>query len=64
MSNKFTIYEGRWICKTCKEDVRTMRFYKDTGKGSWMCKNKHLTEVQVCQVGYKKKRDYEREERE
>lgn len=40
-----------------------MRLYSD-GKGTWMCSDKHLTEVQVAQVKYKKRKDYEREERE
>ncbi len=58
----FTTYPGKFLCKTCKEEVKTIRIYAKTGMGTWMCSKKHLTEVQVFQVGYKKKRDYEREE--
>jgi hypothetical protein len=62
MSNKFTVYKGKFWCKTCGKEVRTIRVYSETGMGSWMCSEKHLSEVQVCKVGYKKKKDYEREE--
>jgi hypothetical protein len=64
MSNNFSTYPGRFPCKTCKEEVKTIRIYKNTGMGTWMCSKKHLSEVKVFQVGYKKKKDYEREERE
>ena len=63
MSN-FTTYSGKFPCKTCREEVKSIRIYTNTGMGIWMCSNKHLSEVQVYQVGYKKKKDYEREERE
>jgi hypothetical protein len=64
MHNKFTTYPGKFPCKTCKEEVSIMRFYKDTGMASWMCSSKHISKIQLCQVGYKKKKDYERKERE
>lgn len=59
--NNFTVYSGKFSCKTCKEEVKSIRIYQN-GLGTWMCSQKHLTEVEVFQVGYKKKRDYEREE--
>lgn len=61
--NNFTVYRGKFICKTCKEEVLSLRLYSQTGRGTWLCSQKHLTEVQVFQVGYKKKKDYERKER-
>ncbi len=64
MSNKFTVYEGKFFCKTCSKQVGTIRIYPETGMGSWMCPEKHLSEVQVYQVGYKKKKDYERKDGE
>jgi hypothetical protein len=64
MSNNFSVYQGKFMCKTCKKEVTNMRLYTLTGKGTWLCSDKHLTEVQVFQVGYKKKKDYERKERE
>jgi hypothetical protein len=62
MSNKFTVHTGKFWCKTCNKEVGTIRIYTETGMGSWMCSDKHLSEVQVYQIGYKKKKDYEREE--
>jgi len=61
MPNKFDVYTGKFWCKTCNKEVGTIRIYTDTGMGSWMCSDKHLSEVQVYQVGYKKKKEYERE---
>lgn len=63
MSENFSTYRGKFLCKTCKKEVASIRIYK-TGMGSWMCSEKHITEVEVFQVGYKKKKDYERKERE
>lgn len=59
-NNKFKIYAGKFICKICKEEVKSIRIYFDTGMGSWMCSQKHISQVQVFQVGYKKRKDYER----
>jgi len=61
--SNFTVYQGKFLCKTCKKEVKSLRFYAETGIATWMCVDKHLSEVQLCQVKYKKKRDYEREER-
>lgn len=63
MSNKpFTVYPGKFICKTCKKDVFSMRLWHETGLASWMCSDKHVSEVQMVQLKYKKKKDYERKE--
>jgi hypothetical protein len=62
MSNSFTTYEGKFVCKTCKQEVSSIRIYLDTGTGTWMCKEKHISEAQVYQVGYKNKRGHERKE--
>lgn len=64
MSNRFTVYQGKFWCKTCGKQVGTIRIYPETGMGSWMCPDKHLSEVQVFKVGYKKKKEHERKERE
>jgi deoxycytidylate deaminase len=57
--DKYTIYEGRFPCKTCKKEVKTMRVYSLTGSASWMCPDKHLSEVELFKVGYKKKKTNE-----
>lgn len=61
MSNKFTTYNGKFPCKTCKEEVKTLRVYSETGMSSWMCSKKHISQVELFSTKYKKKRDYERE---
>jgi len=59
--DKYTIYEGKFPCKACKVEVKTIRVYSATGMASWMCHEKHLSEVELYKVGYKKKRINERE---
>lgn len=55
----YTIYPGKFICKQCKAEVPTLRLYAETKTASWMCKDKHLTEVSF---GKRKKKDYEKDE--
>jgi hypothetical protein len=51
MSNKpFTVYRGTFLCKECKKEVYSMRLWVDTGKASWMCSDKHVSEVQLIYV--------------
>jgi hypothetical protein len=56
----YSVYEGKFPCKVCKKEVKSIRVYTETGMASWMCSDKHLSEVHLYQVGYKKKKDYER----
>jgi hypothetical protein len=56
---KYTVYEGKFVCHTCKCEVKTLRLYPETKEATWMCKDRHLSKVTF---GKKKKRDYEREE--
>ena len=61
MSNsKFSVYEGQFPCHTCKEEVPTLRLWKDTLEVTWMCSQKHVSRAKFV----KTKRDYEREKRE
>lgn len=55
----YTIYSGKWICHTCKMEVPTLRCYSETQTLTWMCKDKHLTEVSL---GKRKKKDYNKED--
>lgn len=57
----FTVYSGKFICHTCKSEVLTLRLYAETKEATWMCKDKHLSKVSFKT---KRKKDYEREERE
>ena len=36
-----------------------MRVYVTTGMATWMCSDKHLSEVQLFKVGYKKVKKHE-----
>jgi hypothetical protein len=63
MSKNFTVYKGSFNCKTCDIEVHSCRLWYETGEVSWMCKDKHLSTVQLIHVK-KTKKDYEREERE
>lgn len=36
-----------------------MRVYMTTGMATWMCPDKHLSEVQLFKVGYKKVKKHE-----
>jgi hypothetical protein len=57
---KYTVYEGQFICHTCKVEVKTLRLYASTKEATWMCPDRHISTVKFA----KKKRDYEREDRE
>lgn len=62
MSNKpFSTYSGTFICQKCKEEVHTIRLWHDTKDVTWQCSKKHISKVNLLP---KKKKDYEREERE
>lgn len=55
----YTIYEGEFLCHTCKLEVRTLRLYAETKIATWMCKDKHLSTVSFNK---RKKADFDREE--
>lgn len=57
MSNSFTTYEGKFLCKTCKKEVLSIRVYADTGVGTWMCQDKHISKAEIYKVGYKKRKN-------
>jgi hypothetical protein len=55
---RYTVYEGRFKCHTCGESVLTIRSYPELKKITWMCKDKHLSEVSLSTK--KRKSDFER----
>ena len=57
---RFSTYPGKFPCQTCKEEVSSLRLWKETLELTWMCSKKHLSKGQLK----KTKKDYEREERE
>lgn len=58
---RYTVYHGEFPCHTCKEVVLSLRSYPEEKELTWMCKSKHISKVSLST---KKKKDYEREERE
>jgi hypothetical protein len=54
--DKYSVYSGKFPCKVCKEEVKNIRVYLATGISSWMCSKKHLSQVELFKVGYKKKK--------
>lgn len=63
MSDKpFSIYNGKFLCQRCGEQVSTLRVWHDTLDATWQCSKKHVSKVVLYRK--KSKKDYEREERE
>ena len=56
-NNKFSIYPGKFVCHTCKEEVQSLRLWTETLEMTWMCSKKHLSKATLK----KTKKDYERE---
>jgi hypothetical protein len=56
---KFSVYNGKFPCHTCKEEVLSLRLWRETLELTWMCSKKHLSKAALV----KTKRDYEREKR-
>ena len=44
---KYDILKGDFVCHTCKQTVYSMRWYYQDKIMSWMCKDKHVTEVNL-----------------
>jgi hypothetical protein len=61
MSDRYTIYQGTFLCHTCKAKTTTLRFYASSKRLTWVCNEKHLSEVDLNTK--KTKRDYERKVR-
>jgi hypothetical protein len=57
--HSYTTYPGKFLCKECKIEVKSMRVYPNTGEATWLCLNKHVSKVQLYKVGYKKKKNDE-----
>lgn len=59
---KYSIYQGQFKCQECGVEVTSLRSYPDTKQFTWMCKDKHVSVVDLRVK--KSKKDYEREIRE
>ena len=58
---KYNVYNGSFVCQTCKKEVTSARFYGQTSEATWIYTEKHLSSVFLYRK--KNKKDYEREER-
>lgn len=56
--NNYTIHYGKWICHTCKAEVKSLRLYAEDMLLTWMCPQKHLSQVSLAK---RKKKDYDGE---
>ena len=57
---KFKVFEGKFPCHTCKEEVTSLRIWRETLELTWMCSKKHLSKANLKMT----KKDYERKSRE
>jgi hypothetical protein len=55
-NNNFTVYAGKFPCKTCNEEVNSIRLWSETAMLTWMCTTKHISRVPIIVT----KKDYER----
>ena len=45
MAKDFSVYSGKFICKKCNEEVKSLRLWNETGDATWMCESKHVSRV-------------------
>lgn len=62
MASRYSIYQGKFPCHTCKQVVTSLRHYVETSELTWVCSEKHLSKVSL--KSKKTKKDYEREIRD
>lgn len=58
MANRYTVYQGSFVCHDCREVVPNMRFYPTSKQITWLCANNHITKVSL--QTRKRKQDYDR----
>jgi hypothetical protein len=56
--SKYNVYNGKFPCHVCKEEVSSLRMYLDTKELTWMCSSKHMSKVSL-DIKKKSKKDYE-----
>ncbi len=49
----YNVYNGQFICHTCKMIVKTARLYAETKTLTWMCQEKHLSSVKFGKQKWK-----------
>jgi hypothetical protein len=56
--SRYEIFNGKFPCHTCKEEVKNLRMYLETGQLTWMCSKNHISSVSL-RAEKKSKKDYE-----
>lgn len=44
---KYNVYAGKYVCQICAAEVSTARSYPSEKKITWVCSEKHLSEVSL-----------------
>jgi hypothetical protein len=47
MANKYGVYHGEFPCHTCGEIVPSIRLYVENKELTWMCSQKHMSNVSL-----------------
>jgi len=55
LNKKFSVYPGKFPCKTCQEEVTSLRYWIEAGDATWMCSKKHISKVGLLPQKKKKK---------
>jgi hypothetical protein len=55
LNKKFSVYLGKFLCKTCQEEVTSLRYWIEVGDATWMCSKKHISKVGLIPQKKKKK---------
>jgi len=50
--SRYSKYSGKFFCQSCKDVVAEARFYSSSYELTWMCKDKHLSKVNLYARGY------------
>lgn len=51
----FKVFEGKFPCKKCGEEVLSLRLWIFSGDATWMCSKKHVSKVNLIPPKKKKK---------
>jgi hypothetical protein len=57
---EFKVFEGKFPCKKCQEEVLSLRLWAESGDATWMCTKKHVSKVNLIPKK-KKKADFTNE---
>ena len=60
MAKDFKVFAGKFPCKKCGEEVKSLRLWIDSGDTTWMCESKHVSRVNLIPEK-KKKADFKDE---